>query len=124
MSLGDKNFMDLAITQIQKNLDEIKKVGADGFEFWSARDLQGVLGYKEWRKFKEVVEKVKLSWTTSDGRSQDHFIGADKSILTPNGGCRQKNLKKEEDLKLIEGRRKKELREKQDVTKKFINKSK
>ena len=80
--------MDLAVLQIQKNLDGIKKVAPDGFEFWSARDLQEILGYKEWRKFLEVIEKAKIACTTSGGVSQEQFVGADKSILTPNGGRR------------------------------------
>jgi len=80
--------MDLAVIKIQKNLDEIKKVAQDGFEFWSARDLQEVLGYREWRKFKEVIEKAKIACATSGGVSQDQFVGADKLVLAGSGARR------------------------------------
>jgi len=80
--------MDLAVIKIQKNLDEIKKVAQDGFEFWSARDLQEVLGYSEWRKFKEVIEKAKIACATSGGVSQEQFVGADKLVLTGSGARR------------------------------------
>lgn len=81
--------MDIAVLQIQRNLDEIKKVTADGFEFWSARDLQAVLGYKEWRKFAEVIQKAKVACSTSGEFSQDQFVGADKLVLTGSGASRK-----------------------------------
>jgi DNA-damage-inducible protein D len=30
-----------------------------GIECWSARELQEILGYKEWRNFLKVIEKAK-----------------------------------------------------------------
>lgn len=81
--------MDLAVLQIQKNLDEIKKVATDGFEFWSARDLQEILGYAKWQKFYEVVDKAKTACDTSGRKSQDHFTHADKLVLTGSGASRK-----------------------------------
>ena len=34
---------------------------ADGVEFWYARDLQTLLGYREWRNFSKVIEKAQES---------------------------------------------------------------
>ena len=39
--------------------EEIKHIDEDGNEYWSARELQNVLQYKEWRKFEEVLEMIK-----------------------------------------------------------------
>ena len=39
--------------------DRIKHLDEDGREYWSARELQQVLDYKEWRKFEGVIEKSK-----------------------------------------------------------------
>jgi DNA-damage-inducible protein D len=80
--------MDLILKKVQQNLEDIKKVAPDGFEYWSARDLKDVLGYKEWRKFSEVIEKAKLSCKISDKNPLEHFVGADKLSLTANGGRR------------------------------------
>ncbi len=81
--------MDKALTQIQINLDSIKRVTDEGFEYWSARDLVEVLGYKEWRKFTGVIQKAQDSAMSSGQKVSDHFVGADKSLLTVNGGHRK-----------------------------------
>ena len=38
--------------------EDIKHVNEYGQEFWYARELQEVLGYSQWRGFKEVIEKA------------------------------------------------------------------
>ena len=34
-----------------KTFEDIKHIDKNGNEYWSARELQTVLDYKEWRKF-------------------------------------------------------------------------
>ena len=33
----------------------------DGIDFWIVRDLHGFLGYMEWCKFQDIIEKAKES---------------------------------------------------------------
>ena len=75
------------ITKIQKDLESIKRVTNDGdnFEFWSARELMKILDYKDWRKFREVIEKAKISCKNSDKIISDHFVPSDKMVLTGYG---------------------------------------
>ncbi len=80
--------MDIAITQIQENLESIKKTKGD-VEFWSARDLMKVLGYSEWRKFLGVIEKAKEACTISGQLVGDHFVGAANMIQTGKGAQRE-----------------------------------
>jgi DNA-damage-inducible protein D len=42
-------------------LDRRKNLDSKGNEYWRGRDLQGVLGYSEWRNFLDVVEKARSS---------------------------------------------------------------
>ena len=49
-----------------------------GEEYWSARELQKVLSYKEWRKFENVINKAKESCTNSNVDTALHFVDADK----------------------------------------------
>ena len=42
-----------------KSFESIKHIDENGIEYWSARELQGVLDYKEWRKFENVIKKLK-----------------------------------------------------------------
>lgn len=80
--------MDAIILQVQQNLESIKQT-KDGVEFWSARDLMPLLGYKEWRKFSEVIKKAKIACATSRQLKQDHFVDADKMVLTGSGAKRE-----------------------------------
>ncbi len=38
--------------------ENIKHVDDEGNEYWYARELQQILGYKEWRYFSAVIEKA------------------------------------------------------------------
>ena len=43
-------------------LDDLAHVDEEtGVEFWYAREIQGVLGYSQWRRFEEAVERAKAS---------------------------------------------------------------
>ena len=82
--------MDKALIQIQQNLESIKRISNDKdlMEFWSARDLMLMLGYKEWRKFMGVIEKAKDACKSSNHNVADHFVGADKMVLTGSNAKR------------------------------------
>ena len=46
--------------------ENIKHIDNYGNEYWSARELQLVLDYKEWRKFKGCIEKAKEACLNSN----------------------------------------------------------
>lgn len=46
------------IAQLFSSFESIKQIREDGSEYWSARDLQDLLGYKEWRNFELIIEKA------------------------------------------------------------------
>ncbi len=56
-----------------------------GIEFWRARQLQEILGYKEWRNFSKVIDKAKISCHSAGQRIEDHFVDTDKTIPMPKG---------------------------------------
>ncbi|MGK2908169.1 MAG: hypothetical protein ACSLFH_17770, partial [Desulfuromonadales bacterium] len=37
------------------SFEALKKLNEHGAEFWSARELQPLLGYSQWRRFKEAI---------------------------------------------------------------------
>ena len=49
------------IHQLMEIFESSKHISPEGVEFWFARDLQGLLGYNQWRNFLEVIEKAKIS---------------------------------------------------------------
>ena len=64
----------------EKMFDNIKHIDEFGNEYWLARELQSVLQYTEWRKFKGVIDKAKIACESSDYKALDHFVGADKMV--------------------------------------------
>ena len=78
------------ITKLKLRFDEIVHTTDDGIEYWSARELQNVLGYTEWRNFNAVVEKAKISCVSSESELSDHFVDVNKTINMPKGA--KKNI--------------------------------
>lgn len=62
----------------ERTFEDIKHIDENGNEFWYARELQIVLEYKEWRKFKGVIEKAKESCENSGYEISEQLVGVDK----------------------------------------------
>ena len=58
-------------------------------ECWSARELQEILGYTNWRNFLKVIDKAKLSCKNSGAVISDHFADIGKMIDLAKGAQRQ-----------------------------------
>jgi len=56
-----------------KMFDEIRHLDDLGNEYWEARELQEMLGYKEWRYFASVIEKAQVACSQSNNNISSHF---------------------------------------------------
>lgn len=72
-TLGDKSF------------EELKQTNPHGAEYWSARDLQPLLGYSQWRRFEQAIERAISSCKESGNDPDHHFAGAGKPIAGGKG---------------------------------------
>ncbi|MBL4747720.1 MAG: DNA damage-inducible protein D [Magnetovibrio sp.] len=63
----------------------------NGIEYWLARDVQHLLGYKEWRNFSHVVSKAKTACDVSGHLTTDHFVGINKMVDLGLGSQRDIN---------------------------------
>ncbi|WP_292697473.1 MULTISPECIES: BRO family protein [unclassified Nostoc] len=66
--------------------DQIRQVDADGNEYWLARQLQPLLGYTQWRRFEETIERAKLACQNSGYSVDNHFADAGNLVKRPQGG--------------------------------------
>ena len=73
----------------QETFDSIRHIADDGTEIWYARELQKVLGYKEWRNFHTAIDKAKLACEQSGNRVYDHFVGVNKMVSIGSGAERE-----------------------------------
>jgi DNA-damage-inducible protein D len=68
-----------------KSFEDLKQVNAHGAEYWSARDLQPLLGYTQWRRFEDAIKRAITSCQQSGNAPDDHFAGAGKPIVGGKG---------------------------------------
>ena len=64
----------------QTSFENLKKINEHGAEYWSARDLQLLLGYSQWRRFENAIRKAQESCQQSGNVSENHFAGAGKMV--------------------------------------------
>src|SRR3989338_3610879 len=71
------------------NFESLKKSNQHGAEYWSARELQPLLGYDQWRRFEDAIKRAVISCKKSGNKPEYHFAGAGKMIELGKGGVRE-----------------------------------
>lgn len=69
--------------------ERLKQYSDSGIEFWFARDLQTVLGYSSWDKFKRVIFKGMTACVNSEQDEKDHFSQVVKMVRIGSGATRE-----------------------------------
>jgi DNA-damage-inducible protein D len=76
-------------TQHHKTFDGIRQTDDHDNEYWSARDLQPLLEYASWDKFKRVIEKAMEACRQSGNAVDDHFSQVAKMVDIGSGARRE-----------------------------------
>jgi len=71
------------------SFEGLKQTNDHGAEYWSARDLQSLLGYGQWRRFEDAIKRAITSCEQSGNKPDYHFAGAGKMIELGKGGVRE-----------------------------------
>jgi DNA-damage-inducible protein D len=75
------------ISKLHRKFEElVHKEVQTGTEFWLARDLQQVLGYKRWSNFIRVINKARTSCEMAGYEASDHFLELRKMVPAKRGG--------------------------------------
>ena len=62
----------------QSPFDSIKRIGEDGAEYWSARDLMPLLGYDRWENFSQTIERARIAAEVQGYKADGLFRGVTK----------------------------------------------
>ena len=74
--------MNNLIDYSEKIFEDIKHIDLNGNEYWEARELQQILGYKEWRYFSAVIEKAQVACSMSNNSINSNFGVSTKIVNT------------------------------------------
>lgn len=77
--------------QIEQLFSQFERACYDykGIECWSARELQEIFNYTEWRNFLKVIEKAKAACQNAGVLESDHFVEVNKMIDLAKGAQRE-----------------------------------
>ncbi len=65
------------IKELFKRFEEAVYI-VEGIECWSARELEEVLNYSDWRNFQKVLKKARKSCENAGETVTDHFADTNK----------------------------------------------
>ncbi|MDR3623430.1 MAG: DNA damage-inducible protein D [Paludisphaera borealis] len=72
-----------------KSFEDMRQANEHGAEYWSARDIQPLLGYDQWRRFENAVKKAQTSCEQSGNDCDHHFASAGKMVELGSGSERK-----------------------------------
>ena len=76
------------ITRLHKSFEDCAHE-KEGVEYWLARELQVLLGYAQWRRFEEVIERAKTACANAGQAVEDHFADVGKMVDLGSGSTRE-----------------------------------
>lgn len=68
-----------------QSFEDIKQVDKNGSEFWYARTLGKLLGYRDFRNFSNVIAKAKEACINSGQEVSDHLVEITEVVLGGSG---------------------------------------
>jgi DNA-damage-inducible protein D len=80
----NKSQFNHLFEQLENLKDEV-----EGVEFWSARDLQVLFDYSQWRNFEKVIQKAAISIKNTSESIDEHFAEVSKLIKHGKGAERE-----------------------------------
>jgi DNA-damage-inducible protein D len=73
------------ITPVTTGFESLKQTNEHNAEYWRARDLQPLLGYTQWRRFEQAIERAMASCETSGNNPENQFFGGGEMVSEGTG---------------------------------------
>lgn len=79
----------MKLSTLAKTLEQKRHGEEVDTEYWFARELYPLLGYKAWRNFLPVIERAIISCRESGNAVENHFAGVRKMVVLGSGAQRE-----------------------------------
>lgn len=73
-----------------QRLKTLQKASPSGAPYWMAREIMVALDYREWRDFREVIEKAKSSCENAGNFIANHFVPMPEMVEIGSGARRER----------------------------------
>ena len=83
--MSDKSLVSVG----SNSFENLKKINEYGAEYWSAREIQPLLGYTQWRRFEDAIKRALTSCKQSGNIPANHFAGVGKMVDIGSGSSRE-----------------------------------
>lgn len=83
------SMKDGEIERLIAEFEAAARFDENGIEYWTARALQNLLGYSDYRNFLNIIEKAKVSCETAGQPVLDHFVEVTDMIELGKGATRE-----------------------------------
>jgi DNA-damage-inducible protein D len=78
------------IVQLHTEFERLVHIDTEtSIEFWLARDMQRVLGYKRWENFSKVIDKAVTACEVAGYERRDHILDVTKMVTLGSGAERK-----------------------------------
>jgi len=75
--------------EIVSGFEAAKRITPSGADYWTARTMQKLLGYDDWRNFENVMQRAAVAGKSVGIDSAHHFVGFTNMIETGKGAKRE-----------------------------------
>ena len=68
------NIVTINPSNSDSPFDSIRRYNEQGNEYWIARELMGLMGYRQWRNFETTINQAIENLELNDDKVSDHFL--------------------------------------------------
>lgn len=72
-----------------RTFESVRREDEDGAEYWSARELQPILEYVQWRSLEDIIRRAKIACQNSGQAVEDHFAEVCREASLGSGAKRR-----------------------------------
>lgn len=85
----DSQTLGETIDELRQGFESIRHTDDEGIDYWTARELAPLLGYKRWENFETAMGRARIACKNTGEEVDDHFRGVTNMIEVGKGAQRE-----------------------------------